>query len=646
VGVQYGIWNFEGKPIDSECLDEARTLLAPYAPDGFSCHVDQSIALLYGAFHTTPESRRETQPYVSPSGAIWTWDGRLDNELALIESMGDSLPRELPDVEIAEACYRNWGFDCFGELIGDWALTIWDRKQRTLILAKDFAGTRHLYYRIEKDKVTWSTILAPLLHPSKGTFSLNREYLAGCLSFLPAPHLTPYVEVSSVPPSSYVVLKDRRATTRRYWDFDPGKTIRYPRDSEYEEHFVDVFREAVRRRLRSDRPILAELSGGMDSSSIVCVADDLISSGNALPSSLDIISYYSSFEPDWDEQPYFTKVEERRGGAGSHIDLGPCGFFEFRFDSDRVAVTPGNGPETAPGRQIAERIRSGGNRVVLSGLGGDEVMGGVPTAIPELSDLLASARISRLAHQLKTWALAQRKPWLHLFAEVCRDFLPANLRGRPDFQKPAPWVHPSFRSRYRKALEGYPSRIRLSGPLPSFQYNMSAVEGLRRTLAWLPTSPGHLCEKRYPYLDRSLLEFLFAIPREQLVRPGQRRSLMRRAMRGIVPEEVIARKRKAFVSRAPRTAIATEWNHLAGEGQHFVTASLGIVDEERLVEAMNGARLGREVALVPLVRTISLECWLRHLATHKVSSDLRTSNQHQSGFLGRDSHKEKGGEIS
>ena len=98
-----------------------------------------------------------------------------------------------------------------------------------------------------------------------------------------------------------------------------------------------------------------------------------------------------------------------------------------------------------------------------------------------------------------------------------------------------PWLQSSFVKRHRAALTGYPSRTKLFGPLPSFQDNLGTLDALRRQLARtaLPFEPPF--EKRYPYLDRGLLEFMFAIPREQLVRPTQRRSLMRRALVGIVP---------------------------------------------------------------------------------------------------------------
>ena len=91
----------------------------------------------------------------------------------------------------------------------------------------------------------------------------------------------------------------------RHWDFDPAARIRYRTDSEYEEHFRVVFAESVRRRLRSDAPILAELSGGIDSSSIVCMADTIIArDADAFPR-LDTLSYYNESEPHWNERPLF-----------------------------------------------------------------------------------------------------------------------------------------------------------------------------------------------------------------------------------------------------------------------------------------------------------------------------------------------------
>ena len=131
----------------------------------------------------------------------------------------------------------------------------------------------------------------------------------------------------------------------------------------------------------------------------------------------------------------------------------------------------------------------------------------------------------------------------------------------------------------------------------------------------LPAEPPY--EKRYTYLDRALLEFMFAVPREQLVRPGQRRSLMRRALVNIVPDELLNRRRKAYVARAPIAAISTEWSSLVETSQHMLMSSLGVVDAMRFGEALHKARQGVEVPVVALMRTFGIEIWLRNLtATH------------------------------
>lgn len=269
-------------------------------------------------------------------------------------------------------------------------------------------------------------------------------------------------------------------------------------------------------------------------------------------------------------------------------------------------------------------------------------MGGVPTPVPEISDLLVSGN-RELAHKLKVWALALRKPWLHLFAETARNFLPKSLAGIPSTEAPAPWIRTKFAKRYRQALLGYPSRITLFHSLPSFQYNLQTVDALRRTLAWSPLSPEMLCERRYPYLDRTLLEFLFAIPREQLVRPGQRRSLMRRALRGIVPTEIVDRRRKAFVSRAPRNALADEAHYISSGD--FITSQLGIVNRDRLLQEIKNATLGKDISLVPLVRTITLECWLRHFTHQRVLLSCADKIQDEQTIPQLRQSTQKGGEL-
>jgi asparagine synthase (glutamine-hydrolysing) len=615
MSVQFGRWNLDGKPVEGSYLAKVKPLIARYGPDDEGASAISNLNILYRAFHTTKESRREIQPHASESGVVITWDGRLDNRAELICTLRGVLTMNATDVSIVAAAYEEWGDNCFARLAGDWALSIWDSKSRSLILAKDPIGTRHLYYSFDGERVSWSTILDPLVLLAGKSFDLCEEYIAGWFSFFPAAHLTPYVGIHSVPPSSSVLIRAGKHIVTKYWDFDPSKRIRYRTDAEYEDHFRSVFGEAVRRRLRSDSPILAELSGGMDSSSIVCMADCIIARGDAETPRLDTVSYYDDSEPNWNERPYFTKVEEKRGRSGTHIDMGSQEPFKFACDSDHFAATPGSSSSrpSKVSRQFSACMASQGNRVLLSGFGGDEVTGGVPTPTPELEDLLVRGHFRTLAHQLKVWALNKRKPWLYLLFDAARGFFPAALVGVPKHKRPAPWFNPAFVKRNRAALTGYEDRTKIFGPLPSFQGNVGTMDVLRRQLASFDLSSDPLREKRYPYLDRSLLEFVSAIPREQLVRPGQRRSLMRRALVGIVPDEILNRKRKAYIARRPMANISADWTHYADVTQHMISNSLGIVETEKFLEALQKARHGKEVPVVTLMRTLGIETWLRNL---------------------------------
>jgi len=611
MSVQFGRWNIDRKPIDPDYLEKVKPVIAPYGPDDGGSFTKPGIAILYRAFHTTKESRREAQPHVTESGAVIAWDGRLDNRADLICQMGDHLTVNSTDVAIVVRAYEEWGANCFAKLAGDWALSIWDAKSRSLLLAKDPIGTRHLYYSIDNDQVTWSTILDPLVLFAGKSVVLCEEYIAGWFSFFPATHLTPYIGIHSVPPSSFVVMRNGKQTVTKYWDFDPGKQTRYRTDAEYEEHFRSVFGEAVRCRLRSDSPILAELSGGMDSSSIVCMADTLIARGAAETPRLDTVSYFDDSEPNWNERPYFARVEEKRGCVGTHIDVSSKERPVLGTDNHRFRAAPGSSARSP--QQLVSCMTSHGNRVLLSGIGGDEVTGGVPNPTSELQDLLARGHFRALVHQLRIWAFNKRKPWFYLLLEAMREFLPPALIGVPKYKRPAPWLRPDFVKRNRFAFQGYPNRPKLFGPLPSFQHNSSTLGALRRQLAGEALSEDLPREKRYPYLDRSLLEFMCSLPRNQLVRPGQRRSLMRRALVGIVPDELLERKRKAYVARSPMADISADWTRYADLTKHMITSSLGIVETGKFLEALQKARQGKEISAVALLRTLGIETWLLNL---------------------------------
>ena len=617
MSLQFGKFYINGIQSGSSGLDQVRGMLARYSPDPEGSYSDGNVQIIYRAFYTAEDLRHEKQPYVSQSGVVVTWDGRLDNRDDLIAEIGGRLSNRSSDVEIVAAAYDRCSTDCFQKFVGDWAVSIWIPRTRTVVLATDFVGTRHLYYRRTTDQVIWTTVLDALILDNRQSLELEEQYIAGWLSLFPAAHLTPYRGVLNVPPCSFVRVSKHACLTQKYWDFHPGKRIRYRTDSEYEEHFRVAFRDAVKRRLRSDSPIVAELSGGVDSSSIVCVADEILARESG--PRLDTVSYYDDSEPNWDERPFFTKIEERRRRAGCHISLHDEVKQEGTILPEYGLTPTETGRNSNAYLQLAACLKHSGSRVLLSGIGGDEVLGGVPNPIPELADLLASGRLGALAQGLKLWALALRRPWIHLIRDTLLLFAPSPgscLRSLDQRTFPC-WVSAGFIARNQTALAGYKSRVKVIGPPPSFQENLDTLEGLRRQLASLALPADPLHEVRYPYLDRDLLEFLYAIPRQQLVRPKERRSLMRRALQGIVPDEVLNRRRKAFVIRSPIITISEQLARIT-ERKELMMSSFGVVDRARLLEEMRRAVCGVDVPIVPLLRAFTLEAWITTLVGRKV----------------------------
>ncbi len=343
MGVQFGEWNLTNTPPQRDYLDKVSSLLAPYGPDGRDVYITDKLSMLYHALHTTREACREKQPHISPAGCVITWDGRLDNRTDLIRRLSNGLTTDSTDVEIVAIAFDTWNTKAFARLIGDWALAIWDPSAHTMILCKDYVGVRPLYYMATGERIAWATVLDPLVLLSKAKFAICEEYVAGWFSSFPAPELTPYIGIRSVPPSSFVTLRSNQHTITKYWDFCPDKTVRYTSDKEYEDHYLSVFTQAVQRRLRSHKPVCLHLSGGSDSSANVCVADRIVASGDAEAPALNTVSFFNDTEPSWNERPFFTRVEEQRGQIGCHINtsLGTDRLFDFQFD--RFGSSPGVG---------------------------------------------------------------------------------------------------------------------------------------------------------------------------------------------------------------------------------------------------------------------------------------------------------------
>ena len=574
----------------------------PEGPVTFSCG---QVTVVYCG-----EAPVTTCAHGNPSDApVVIWDGRLDNRSDLLPLLCGSVNSASSDAEFAAAAFERWETEAFRRLVGDWSAAVWNPRDQSLVLAKDFIGTRPLFYRLTAHGLEWSSALEWLAEDFGSRLECSLEYIAGWLSLFPSAELTPYRSIHPVPPAHFVRFAAGKTTTHKYWDFSPDNKALCRSDAEYDELFRLLLSQSVRRRLRGPGPILAELSGGMDSSAIVCIADTLGLGDGAGP---DTVSYFDDSEPNWNERPYFTKVEEKRGRTGFHVALDAGADLDAVFAAQDRATTPAEcAKHSLRNRRIKELAASGGYVALLSGTGGDEFTGGVPTPKPELADLIAAARFPALARQVMAWAVSQRRPWIHLVSDALSSFLPPLWTRASQGPSPASWLTPEFVRAHREALNGYARRVHLFGPRPSFQENLSTLGVLRRQLACSNTTSRSVIEKRYPYLDRDLLEFLFAVPREKLLQPGRRRALMRRALAGIVPDEILSRKRKAYVVRSSRIAIASRWSTVSDLARNMTAESLGIVFPRAFLEALQNVRTAGDVSVQAVLRTLVLEHWLR-----------------------------------
>jgi asparagine synthase (glutamine-hydrolysing) len=625
-----GILNFDNTPPEGRLLSQMGRGLEARGPDGGDDVLGTNIVMGYRALHTTAESRWSVQPLVTPQGHILTWNGRLDNRDELIQQLRDDLPRgpHSTDSQIVMAAYLTWGDGCLVRLLGDFSLALWDPRLRILHLVRDIVGTRPLNFVRDEKRVAWSTELATLLDLFVTDPEIEDEYVAGYLARAPEPGLTPYKKIFAVKPGYVVTFTQTgRRSERRFWGLDPNKQIRYGTDTEYAEHFLHDFRAAVRCRLRSDRPVFAELSGGLDSSSTVAIADSIIRNGEAETPRLETVSQVFDESGSSDERKFIRLIEAQRGIAGHHISDA-----EYRLLSpvpDNLVIVTPNPILASLGYHtgLCEVMEKSGARVLLSGLGGDELLGSNYSAYPELADHLISLKPLLLHRRLQKWSQALKRSYLELlWQSAIRPTLPRKTRAaltRGQANGIAVWFNPS----YVKRMNLHERRL---APVDIFGFRLpSGADQVAGFLSIMQTVS--LCFRReysaidttYPYLHRPLVEFLHAIPFEQLVKPGENRSLMRRAMTGILPEKIAQRKTKGRPKEAILRALRREWSRLRPMFEDARVCAHGYMQAEPLLAALDRTKYGVETFSSPLIRTITLELWLRALEQRRLSSPKR-----------------------
>jgi asparagine synthase (glutamine-hydrolysing) len=357
--------------------------------------------------------------------------------------------------------------------------------------------------------------------------------------------------------------------------------------------------------------VLAELSGGMDSTSIVCISDRLRKVERPDAPLLDTVSYFDDDEASLDERRYFSITEANRGKVGTHLDMA---FSQRTFRSHNST----KGRYLLPGadchsvireKQFCDAIWRNGYRSLLSGIGGDELLGGVPDPKPELAVYFANGEFRRLLSRSIAWSLTDRSTVFHTLSSSL-SYVAGLYRSSPHSTVLPSWLSTSSTEVVREIQA---TRIRRQ----PWEYTVQQLSNERTWWAILETLP-HLFprllarpEYRYPFLDRDLVDFLMAIPRAQLLRPNRRRSLMRRALVGIVPHEVLERKTKAFAVRGALHGLrqASPWLETLFRSSHLVEAQC--IQLEPFQCALRQTCEGDASQMRTVLRVIAMELWLQ-----------------------------------
>jgi len=555
--------------------------------------------------------------HTQPLSEVLHWDGRLDNRSDLLPRV--SLPVESSDAAIARATYDRWGTEGLVHLIGDWSLVIRDRE--STVLASDFAGVRPLYYHVQDGRVQWSNHLQTLVEET-GITDLDEQYIAGFLTFGGCANRTPYKGIYSVPPGQAVCVSSNGTCIRRFWSMPTGDVIHYQNQQRYEEELRALFREAVAVRLQSKSPVLAELSGGLDSSSVVCMAQHLIRSGAVSAPRLETVSF--TWRNSLDE-PFIREVESHCSIAGARIST-------HHVPLVTEAQVNGATPEAFHSllNSVATTASRLGARTVLTGQNGDLLMG---NWYDDSLQVAASVRRFQIGHafaEAVAWSKILRLSVYQILWRAAQAALPPSLTPAAIYSSADGSYAP--KSVETSLVPQFSNRNGISDSSAFFSndwlhaaperrkhfYCLSMALQLRTLQA--PEPLQHL-EYTHPFSHRPLVEFLMSVPANVLCRPGEPRRLMRSALPDLWPHKLRERRSKGSFNAPWREALRPLARALL-KAKKLHTVERGFVDRESLRGRLERLCLGLDCNESQLRQIILLELWLRNRANHEQAGQV------------------------
>jgi asparagine synthase (glutamine-hydrolysing) len=556
------VYERSGAQFDPCVLERVMARLSHRGPDGSDATLTGHIAMGHWHFWTTPEEVGEAQP-LDLDGLPFklVFDGRIDNRSDLLDDLriDHTLGECLSDAALVLRAYAFWGEDCVTHFIGEFSFVIFDEKRNEIFCARDPLGNRTFFYSYYQTLLViasepWAVAGATLVNPE-----LDERALAYYFALMaPEDGQTLFNGIYELLPAHIMLVKQNDQHIRRYWQPDPLKKIRYSTDEEYAEHLLYLLEESVHCRMRSQIPVGVLMSGGLDSTSVACLAARMMPSQQ-----FTTISYVFDELPDCDEREYINAVADKWNIHSVQI---PCDDAWPYKDWGQWYRNP-NDPEGNLYRLVKERAfkrtHDEGLRVLLTGGFGDHLYDGVENWMADLlEDGFMSKALQGFVWNIRYFGL-YRTLAAGSFRRVIKSRLPRWVLGIKNLsvkENAFPWL-----------TDFAHAKIDQSGtwldPALASKSNLFGLMAAKSCTDEIHNASRYAFEFRNPYRDFRLVEFFSTIPAYQLYSPGIYKYLLRTAMKNILPEQIRTRSHKSSMRSMFFRGIKNEKTVLQSQAQ-------------------------------------------------------------------------------
>ncbi len=588
-----GILSFSGK-VESEIIKKMINTLGHRGPDGEGIWINKEQQIGFGHRRLTiiDLTERGNQPMHYANGRYTiTYNGEIYNYIELKESLkrcGYSFVSE-SDTEVLLAMYDWKKEKCLDELDGMFAFAIWDEKEKKLFCARDRFGEKPFFYYHDKNffafasemKALWSAGIDKRIS-RKRVF----EYLLyKTISNYHEPEKTFYENIIQLPPAHYLYITPvtNKIEIKKYWDIDLSKKTQLSFQDACEA-FKNLFFDSIRKRMRSDVPVGTSLSGGIDSSAIVCSLHSMFPHLR--------LSTFSAIFPGFerDESTYVYIVRKNTGFNGFEISPGVDDIISFFEKISYHQEEPFGSASIMIQYFVMNLAKRNGVKVLLDGQGADETLAGYyPTWEAYLSRLLLKNPLL-FKKEYRAFLNNPQLGWnLTLFKLVTKTLFYSFQRRigniRRSFiasdNKFFNGIHPDLVHQFK----GKSKNTNYRPPdLKKYLYHLTMKNGLYDLLRYADrNSMANSIEVRLPFLSHKLVEFLFALPENYLIRNGWSKYIVRKSLNDILPVEIQWRKDKIGYE-APQTY----WLNTPAMREK-IENSIQILKNEKIIKSASSA---------------------------------------------------------